>query len=236
MLRDYYALLGLPRSAALPEIKSAYRKLAAEHHPDKMAVPDSTKILELNEAMSVLGDVQRKAKYDHDLSFIPERPAPAGASSVIESPTAEPSPQPKRESAPPQNAGPALRAASLLVRLRALPVHFAELKWPGWTWSLKTEGRNAIAVAYRHVEAMNPQVLRAIAASIHADGATPIVVLTCKRIEDRPRLLRQLEELTAGPKSLMLILYDELGNRGIRFGKPPEHEHAAAILKVLMAA
>ncbi len=64
--RDYYKILGVGRAATEKEIKSAYRKLAQKYHPDKnpndKAAEDRFK--EINEAYEVLGDPQKRAKYD----------------------------------------------------------------------------------------------------------------------------------------------------------------------------
>ncbi len=65
--RDYYAVLGLGRNAGEQEIKSAYRKLAMQFHPDRN--PDnpeaaSEKFKEITEAYSVLIDSQKRAAYD----------------------------------------------------------------------------------------------------------------------------------------------------------------------------
>jgi curved DNA-binding protein len=66
---DYYEALGVPRTATEKEIKSAYRKLARQHHPDlhqgdaKKAAEEKFKII--NEAYEVLGDPEKRAKYDH---------------------------------------------------------------------------------------------------------------------------------------------------------------------------
>jgi len=65
--RDYYEVLGVGRSAAEQEIKSAYRKLALQHHPDRN--PDSKaeaeeKFKQITEAYSVLADPQKRAAYD----------------------------------------------------------------------------------------------------------------------------------------------------------------------------
>lgn len=64
--RDYYEVLGVGRGADEKELKSAFRKLAKQHHPD--ANPgDKTaeqKFKELNEAYDVLKDPQKKAAYD----------------------------------------------------------------------------------------------------------------------------------------------------------------------------
>jgi molecular chaperone DnaJ len=65
--RDYYEVLGVRRNAADQEIKSAYRKLALQYHPDRN--PDSKdesteKFKEITEAYSVLADPQKRAMYD----------------------------------------------------------------------------------------------------------------------------------------------------------------------------
>jgi molecular chaperone DnaJ len=61
--RDYYEVLGVPKSATADEIKRAYRKLAMEHHPDKHG-GDDAKFKELGEAYETLKDPQKKAGYD----------------------------------------------------------------------------------------------------------------------------------------------------------------------------
>ena len=64
--RDYYAVLGVDKSAAEADIKKAYRKLAKEYHPD-LHPGDKTaeaKFKELNEAYEVLSDADKRARYD----------------------------------------------------------------------------------------------------------------------------------------------------------------------------
>lgn len=65
--KDYYAILGVPKTAAAKDIKSAYRKLARKWHPD--ANPDNAKEAEekfkdIQEAYEVLGDPEKRSKYD----------------------------------------------------------------------------------------------------------------------------------------------------------------------------
>ena len=64
--KDYYKILGVSKKATQAEIKKAYRKLAVKYHPDKN--PDNTeaenKFKEANEAYEVLGDAEKRKKYD----------------------------------------------------------------------------------------------------------------------------------------------------------------------------
>jgi DnaJ-class molecular chaperone len=62
MKQDYYADLGLLSSATASEIKTAYRKLVIEHHPDKQG--DPVKFREVAEAYEVLGDPAKREAYD----------------------------------------------------------------------------------------------------------------------------------------------------------------------------
>src|SRR5436305_838548 len=66
MKRDYYEVLGLKKGAAEHEIKSAFRKLAKEHHPDRNPGNSSSEMnfRELNEAYEALKDPQKRAAYD----------------------------------------------------------------------------------------------------------------------------------------------------------------------------
>lgn len=64
--QDFYAILGVPDSAAPAEIKKAYRKLAKQYHPDTNPnnPQASEKFKQLSEAHSVLSNPAKKAKYD----------------------------------------------------------------------------------------------------------------------------------------------------------------------------
>jgi molecular chaperone DnaJ len=63
--RDYYEVLGVPKSTGGDDIKKAYRKLARQYHPDVNKSHDAeAKFKELNEAYEVLSDDNKRAAYD----------------------------------------------------------------------------------------------------------------------------------------------------------------------------
>ena len=64
--QDYYELLGVPRGADPQTIKSAYRRLAKEHHPDHKngCKQSEDRFKAINEAYDVLKDPQKRAAYD----------------------------------------------------------------------------------------------------------------------------------------------------------------------------
>jgi molecular chaperone DnaJ len=64
--RDYYEVLGLPRAASSDDVKSAYRRLARQYHPDvnKGDTKGEERFKEVSEAYEVLADAEKRKRYD----------------------------------------------------------------------------------------------------------------------------------------------------------------------------
>src|SRR2546426_4007750 len=63
--RDYYDVLGVQKGSGKDEIKSAYRKLALQYHPDRNKSPDATeRFKEISEAYAILSDDEKRNQYD----------------------------------------------------------------------------------------------------------------------------------------------------------------------------
>ncbi len=78
MSKDYYAALGVPKTASADEIKKAFRKLAHQHHPDKKG-GNEAKFKEINTAYQVLSDQQKRQQYDQFGSNFDQAGGGAGA-------------------------------------------------------------------------------------------------------------------------------------------------------------
>jgi len=197
MVKDYYRLLGLPRGASLSEIKSAYRRMAAQYHPDKVSGlgPEvqevaQAKMLELNEAMAVFADPVQRAKHDEVLDLIPERPlarvagaAPPPAAASAEPPVAEAAPSepastaaaspPKPSPAPTPSVSRDLfleqQGRELKTGLQGLAMHWRESAVRGWQWVLESgDWRRTVVVAHRHIESLSLLSVRGFLSSFEA--------------------------------------------------------------------
>lgn len=80
--KDYYKILGVPRTATEKEIKGAFRRLARKYHPDvnKGDKKAEARFKEINEANAVLSDPEKRRRYDTlGPDFASYRPPPPGA-------------------------------------------------------------------------------------------------------------------------------------------------------------
>jgi len=69
MAKSYFAILGIPSGATTDEIRSAYRRLAKEFHPDRYE-GDSERFRDIQEAYSVLGNSRRRREYERKISKV----------------------------------------------------------------------------------------------------------------------------------------------------------------------
>lgn len=86
--KDYYEILGVGRSADEKQIRSAFRKLAAKHHPDRNPGDPGAeeRFKEVNEAYTVLADPEKRAVYDqYGRTGAPPPPPPGGGRTVYTS-------------------------------------------------------------------------------------------------------------------------------------------------------
>src|SRR3989442_823903 len=66
--RDYYDVLGVQKGSGKDEIKSAYRKLALQYHPDRNKSPEATeRFKEISEAYAILSDDEKPAEDLQDM-------------------------------------------------------------------------------------------------------------------------------------------------------------------------
>lgn len=75
-MADLYSVLGVSRSADTSEIRTAYKQLAKEHHPDKGGDPEKFK--ELSQAHEILSDSQKRRNYDMTGSISDQPQSPFG--------------------------------------------------------------------------------------------------------------------------------------------------------------
>ena len=85
MTRDPYQVLGVSPSASAAEIKSAYRSLVKQHHPDAAEAisDDPERILEINAAWELLGDSEARQRFDAGRS---QRSVPAPDNAAVVQP------------------------------------------------------------------------------------------------------------------------------------------------------
>lgn len=92
MTKNYYLILGITADASREDIKAAFRHRALELHPDRSGL-ESGPFLELQEAYSVLGDPDRRRRYDREYQPLAprrSRSAPAPEPLVTQRPKGEP--------------------------------------------------------------------------------------------------------------------------------------------------
>lgn len=236
MVKDYYFLLGLPRRAPLAEVKAAYRRLAAQYHPDKLTAegPEAqeeahTRMLELNEAVAILSDPGRRDQYHEMLDLIPEhkpdephpftrvQPTAAEEEEAVDFSAAATGPLPPLEE--PEGGRTLLReeeGRKLKDGLSRLPLKWREVKCPGWQWALQSAGT---LVAYRHLENLSLLSVRTVVRGVEAlikerklalRPTAVIAMVSYERLMDSQAVQEQLQAAVRGKRGWLKMVHPVL--------------------------
>ncbi len=181
--RDYYEILGVPRTATAEDLKAAYRKLAKQYHPDvNKEAGAEEQFKEINEAYAVLSDEQKRAAYDRygqaGLSGMGGGPdfSDFGVADIFESFFGG-------------GFGAGTRAG------RRSPRRGADLRY-----DLALEFEEAIAGAHKDIEVTREEVCPTCKGSGAEPGTTPVRCATCKGSGE----IRQVRQTFIGPMVNMM--------------------------------
>lgn len=101
-MRTHYEILGITRAATPAQVKTAYRKVVLQHHPDKSKAPESKAIfLAAQEAYKVLSDPMHRKSYDATLDLMAPPKEPKPKPPTPKPPAAKPA-EPKPRPKPPE--------------------------------------------------------------------------------------------------------------------------------------
>lgn len=236
MVKDYYFLLGLPRRAPLADVKAAYRRLAAQYHPDKLGAegPEAqeaanARMTELNEAVAILSDPARRDQYHELLDLIPERgpdephpftrsqPAAAEEEETVDFSISSAGPLPPLQE--PEGGRILMReevGRKLKEGLRRLPLKWREAKCPGWQWVLEAGStRRAVVVAYRHLENLSLLSVRSLVRGLEAliedrklalRPTAIIAMVSYERMMDSQAVQEQLQAAVSGSRGWLKMV------------------------------
>lgn len=151
---DYFSILGVSRGATGDEIKSAFRKLALEFHPDRVGHLDEAgqseaakRMAEVNEAYSVLSNPTQRKEYEAELDNPQPNPAPAAQAAAAAAAATPVSPAASDTGSFRRSAAPAKPSSNLArdfsIRLKTELANAAGLKFQpyqaeGFDWGLIT--------------------------------------------------------------------------------------------------
>jgi hypothetical protein len=257
MAKDYYEALGLPQESSLANIRIAYRNLAARYHPDKFSSASADeqaaatlRMMELNEAMSVLGNVQKRSVYDRELKAEALSARNSRRPSLTSSsPSPSPSPAAPSVTTAPRLPGIEKRIAVLRQRLQSVPVFWTTLESPGWTWCVESSDKGRrLLIAHRHFDLLESKDIRALdravdrLLAVRADklrSAWLVILLSCRRMADSTKVLSVIDDVARHErgwlkKRPMIIFYEEKSGHALKFGEMPQHEHMERVLKLLL--
>jgi hypothetical protein len=265
-MKNYYGLLGLHHNATTAEIKTAYRHLASKYHPDKLSAlgteaqaQGAAKMIELNEAVAVLSNRLRRAKYDQSWTPTVNR----GPDTRFHQPETLRGHSSTRvgstEGAPSGNLYGSLRGLSIKEGLQACGAEprGPRLEWHGlslrgWEWGLQARNdRRSLLVAYCHIEDMG------IYSTRHLEGllegllqqrrmampfASVVALVDCDRLVDSKAVVQRLQTFLVQPRMWLrrvqpvLVLYDGGRRRAVLFGVVPDDPDVEGILRLVLSS
>jgi hypothetical protein len=267
MIKDYYRLLELPRYSRVSALKAAYRRLALQFHPDKRVslgpqaqAAGAARMVELNEAISVLTDPVRRARYDQALRDLSVRRTRVTLTGLGFPRSAEDrtheflsrSGSSRNSTSLGSDAAAGKFQQTLRTRLEGLPLNWKEHSIHGWEWSIETDNSSrSLLVAYRHLP--DPSLVSASGLEALLDGLvlervrapnlrTAIGVLSCQRIKSLRTVVRRFhsfaEQRPGWLKSVhpLLLLYNWQLRRMVRLGAIPSDPDVERVLCLAYSA
>jgi curved DNA-binding protein CbpA len=177
--KDYYSVLGVTPESDSAEIKKAYRTLVQQYHPDRVrgaeeATNASERMIEINEAFSVLGDEKRRAELDRSRKG-GKAPAATSAEPAVEDWEMPVSPMKKQADAPAKRhsaveksvAKEFLEKVKVQLLQEDAAAKFKEEGDPAWLWSVLGKTWGAIYwVGVRQVGLLNPNAAKELIAQV----------------------------------------------------------------------
>ena len=171
--KDYYSVLGVSPDSDSAEIKKAYRTLVQQYHPDRVRGSDeatnaSERMIEINEAFSILGDEKLRAEWDRSLKA-GKAPAAAATESAVEDWEIPVSPMKKQADAPAKRHSAVEKSVARefleKVRVQLLQegtaAKFKEEGDPACQWSVLGKTWGALYwVGVRQVSLLNPNAAK----------------------------------------------------------------------------
>lgn len=107
-VKDYYAILGVPPTASLEDIRLAYRRQARTYHPDLSSDPHAEeRFKEVNEAYDILANSEKRQAYDYFTTGVSETPPVAAVSQPVPEPVPETPRAPSKPAVEPVMTKPA---------------------------------------------------------------------------------------------------------------------------------
>ena len=258
--KDYYAVLGVSPESDSSAIKKAYRTLVQRYHPDRLRATEdaggaSERMIEINEAFAVLGDVKRRAELDRARAMEKSPPTPVTVSSVEDwemvstSGKAHPTPPSERNTSVEKSVAREFLDKVKAQLLQESAPKFKEEADPYWLWILlgKTWGAN-YWVGVRRIELLNPNAAKELTGKLQAfmdkrrsgwKSNFFVIVYAFEALQDANTVVKLIRTFAnrsehSTPRNLVNIVALDLNQRrSLLCGKKSSDPTCGAILRAL---